>query len=353
MVSGISETANAVGTQIGRYFSLASLLPSLLFVTWLVALSGGGQPLQPFDLSGAASALTNWSWEKVGLVFGAALFLAFAVHPLLFATTQFLEGYWGPRAFAVRLSKVLTMRHRRRQDRLEEQAAILGREIRSILDGISRKEVGDEAFDALSSAAKKERRAIQSASPAGVSIQSRIIARDATKKALAEFPNDADRLLPTRFGNALRRVEDSVGRQYGLDVITIAPHLAVVSAQPRALYVDDTREQLDVSVRLTFFGLLAAALTVIWLLGSGWWLLLALVPYGFAHLTYRGAAASAAEWGTAIATCLDLDRHALYDAMHLERPGNTDEERVRNGQLMKLLRGDRSASVDYFWGSPS
>ncbi|MEU0090054.1 hypothetical protein [Kribbella sp. NPDC006257] len=345
MAGGLPETANAVGTQIGRYFSLASLLPSLIFVLWVTALRGASKPFGRFDLDGAGKAITDWSPAKVGLMVVSSLLLGLLVHPLLFATTQLLEGYWGPRPFAVRLATAMALRHRRRQHQLEDRADASELEMERALDAISRSELG-EAYDGLTPEQQKGWRVTQRASPDGAMVHGLVIAMDSTKKVLSELPKDADRMLPTRLGNALRCVEDAVGRQYGLDLITIAPHLAVAAAPTRSAYIDDSREQLDVSVRMAFYGLLGAVLTSVWLLGAGWWLLVALVPYTFAFVTYRGAVASAAEWGAAMATCVDLDRFAMYDAMHVEWPSDTDSERTRNRDLMRLLQGER-VSVSY------
>jgi hypothetical protein len=347
MPAGLPETASSVGAQIGRYFSLASLLPSLLFVTWFVALRGAAPPFGEFDLAGAQDALTEWSLGEVGLVLAASLLLGFVVHPFMFATTQVFEGYWGPRMYAVRLAAWFAQGHRRRQDQLEDRQAAVGLELRRQLDDISLEDLSPLAFEKLTPDQRKERRARVLASPKGAHLHGQVLARDFMRKSLEVFPARADRILPTRLGNALRHVEDSVGQQYALDLITIAPHLAVSAVPARAAYVDDSREQLDVSVRLAFYGLLAAALSTLWLLGSGWGLLIALIPYTFAYLAYRGAVSAAGEWGAAIAACVDLDRFAMYDAMRLELPENTHAERIRNVELVKLLQGNRQASIAY------
>jgi hypothetical protein len=85
-------------------------------------------------------------------------------------------------------------------------------------------------------------------------------------------------------GNTLRRYEDRVGTQYGLDAITTAPHFSLVAPEAHVAYVRDTRQLLDTTVRLCFVSLLAAVLTVAALVTDGWWLLIALVSYGLAYL---------------------------------------------------------------------
>ena len=58
------------------------------------------------------------------------------------------------------------------------------------------------------------------------------------------------RMMPTRLGNVLRRYEDTAGRQYGLDIVRIAPHLNLVARPEHREYVDDCRKGLDLGVRL-------------------------------------------------------------------------------------------------------
>ncbi|MER7243747.1 hypothetical protein [Kribbella sp. NPDC000426] len=353
MAAGLSGATTSVGSQIGRYFSLASLLPSLLFVTWIVALQGAvHHPFGEFTLTGLKTALSDWSPTKIGLLLGAALVLGFAVHPLMYATTQLLEGYWGPRPFAVRLATMLALRHRGRQLRLEHRAADLEVETEEKLDELILSRLPEADVAGLSAeeleeilAAEREEERLQ---PSGAAVYGLIMAREAIQKVLdSSMPKDADRMLPTRLGNVLRRIEDSVGQSYKLPLVRIAPHLTMVAAPGRAAYINDTREQMDIAIRMTFYGLAAAVVTTVWMLGSGWWLLLAALPYAFAYIAYRGAVAAASAWGAAVKTSMDLDRFALYDAIHVDWPTDTRAERRRNEKLMGVLLGTPGASVTY------
>lgn len=353
MAAGLPGATTSVGSQIGRYFSLASLLPSLLFVTWIVALQGAvNQPLGKFSLTGLKTALSDWSPTKIGLVVGAALVLGFAVHPLMYATTQLLEGYWGPRPFAVRLATMLALRHRGRQLRLEHRAADLEVQADDQLDEIilsrmphkDRTGLSDEQLRTVLADKRETERLL----PSGAAVYGLIMAREAIQKVLdSSMPKAADRMLPTRLGNVLRRIEDSVGQSYELPLVRIAPHLTMVAAPNRAAYINDTREQMDIAIRLTFYGLAAAVVTTVWMLGSGWWLFLGLLPYAFAYIAYRGAIAAASAWGAAVKTAMDLDRFALYDAIHVDWPTDTRAERRRNEKLMNALLGTPGASVTY------
>ncbi len=136
--------------------------------------------------------------------------------------------------------------------------------------------------------------------------------------------------MPTRLGNALRRDEDKIGQQYGLSALAVAGHISLVAPTEQAAYVTDARQQLDRAVRLCSVGLLASVLTSGWLVTGGWLLALALVPLTFAHLCYRGSVAAAQDYTYAVAVVLDLNRFALYDALHVNLPGSSGAEVAQN-----------------------
>jgi hypothetical protein len=160
---------------------------------------------------------------------------------------------------------------------------------------------------------------------------------EAARAAYRQYPEAGRRMMPTRLGNVLRRHEDKAGRQYGLSILRIAPHLNLVAAKEHRDYVDDCRKGLDLGVRLCVLFALATVLSFGLLIGDGAWLLLALAPYCVSYLAYRGAISSAQAYGTALSTLIDLNRFALYDQLHVPSPSSTAVERSRNTQLLKLL----------------
>ena len=166
----------------------------------------------------------------------------------------------------------------------------------------------------------------------------------------AAYPSAPRRTMPTRLGNALRRYEDDLGRQYGLKGLQVAPHLSMSAAAEHDAYLGDTRTQMDVAIRLCGLFLLATPMTALLLAGSGWWVLGTLFPYLVSYVSYRGAVASAHSYGSALFTLMDLDRFQLYAALHLPLPVSTLEERRQNAHLMELLRGSETASVSYQHG---
>lgn len=162
-----------------------------------------------------------------------------------------------------------------------------------------------------------------------------VLARDALQTRHERYP-DGRRIMPTRLCNTLRRYKDAASAQYGLDAITTAPHFSLVIPDLHLTYLRDSRQLLDATVRLCFVSLLATLTTIAALLTDGLWLLVAFVPYA---LAYRAAIAAADEYGTAVATIIDLSRFALYERLGLPRPRDTDEERRSNVPLMSLCAG--------------
>jgi hypothetical protein len=127
---------------------------------------------------------------------------------------------------------------------------------------------------------------------------------------------------------------------YGLDAMASVPRLMQV-ADPRDVgYVDNQRMQLEMAVRTCVLGLLATLATAVVMLPHGWYLLLALIPYTVAYLTYRGTVVLAHEYGTALTVLVELNRFALYQRLHLPLELTLEAERNAARQLTDILRLD-------------
>src|SRR4051794_36926823 len=103
-MASVAESASTISNQLGRYFSATSLLPALLFVLWVLGLIGLGLPGEPVSMRHLTEILTTWSAAKIGGILVSSMILGLTVHPLLFATTQLLEGYWGSHPLAIRIT---------------------------------------------------------------------------------------------------------------------------------------------------------------------------------------------------------------------------------------------------------
>lgn len=245
-----------------------------------------------------------------------------------------LEGYWGPSRLARAAVKLRTAHYRGKAQKIENRLEEHG-------DGLQDKLIDHLGAGADELSTDEWQREMDNylLEEADEEALSHALAEDIYAKAKSRFPGRA-RMMPTRLGNALRAVEDRAGRQYGLDAITVAPHLALIAPESHVAYLQDSREQLDLAVRLCSVSLLATVITVPAVLTDGLWLLLALIPYTLAYVAYRAAVSAADEFMTAVSTIIDLDRLALYRHLGLSRPQTTHQERRRNAKLMLLLQNE-------------
>jgi hypothetical protein len=328
----------SVGDAQLLLFPVAALRECYAWLTYLLIKSDAwhGEP----NLEALGVRLAEWSIPEVAWLLLATFVVALFLHPLQFATVQLLEGYWGSSAVALGAMRLRVARHRKRAHRLADRV--------NDLDAVI-----DEDFenhptysDDLDEDTDDQRLDQYLDSPNADHLVPHVVARDALQARHERYP-DGRRIMPTRLGNTLRRYEDAAGAQYGLDAITTAPHFSLVIPEPHLAYLRDSRQLLDTTVRLCFVSLLATLITIAALLTDGLWLLVALVPYALAYLAYRAAIAAADEYGTSVATIIDLDRFALYEHLGLPRPPDTDEERRSNAQLMSLLQWERTAVIRY------
>jgi hypothetical protein len=327
-VNGFSTAISGVGSAIGRYFSIVSFIPSLFLTGFTFALIESGAWSGEPDWAKAGNAFTHIG--DLAFLTLLSIALGVAVHPIQFALVQFFEGYWGTGGLAQRARVVRILHHRRRYKYLRDGP-------------------GPKAHMEVREADRDEksldvRTRIKDLSIAG---ESRRLLRGYPAEMVPKYPYENDDILPTRLGNVMRRYERLAGSQYGLDAITVIRQIALVAPPERLGYLNDQRQLLDLSVRMSATSIVATLISIIFLWRHGPWLLIALVPYGLAYLSYRGAITVAHEHGAAYSTMIDLDRFALYDYLRIRRPMSTKEERRMNAQLMRLLSNDPYVFVPY------
>ncbi|GAB3244355.1 hypothetical protein [Kineosporia babensis] len=326
------DAALSAGSSIGRYFSVAALIPATLLVVYLTGLLTAGALCGPFQASTGLAALGSLGLSGLGWVVSASIATGVCLLPLTFRFTQLLEGYWGHGTLAIRVTEHFTRVHRCwlfglntwRGDR--EKAWTKP-------DPVERTQL--IAIDGVRGAGERrlnKRRGDRYLQP--------YLEDAAATAAIAGYPTSARRVLPTRLGNALRRMEDSSGRPYGLDAITVAPHLAMVCEERQQAQVSDAREMLDLSVNLCAVGALACLATLVLLADDGFWILLALAPLAFSWLAYLGAIEAAGQFATCFSAMLALSRLKLYDTLCLKRPTSIITEAENHGpKITKLLDG--------------
>jgi hypothetical protein len=236
----------------------------------------------------------------VALLVVVVTLLAVLLQPLQLRLVRLLEGYWGGGQVAGMLSRVLLTRQSRRRDALVKRAMV-----ESKPDG----------------------------SP-GIPPADAVAAQEALT---ARFPS-AELLLPTALGNALRAFEERAGRPYGLDIVVIWPRLYPLLPDPVRAVVDDLRDQLDVSARISATAIVVAAVTATLLWGDGWWLLVPAGALGVGRIAYSGAVSAAVAYGQGVRVAVDLHRFDLLRSLHLPLPVDREAEQDANQALCDFLR---------------
>lgn len=347
------EAAQSVGRGIGRHFAVVSMLPALVLASWLVLLTVTGAWVGAPQLDRLAGRSATQLFGDGVLTLLLALVLALVLHPFVFATTQFLEGYWGVSPLGIGAMRLRIVHHRRRLRVLRAQADRYERAWRAEAKRISQRLFDADPRGRVNPAtASPEMLSWLVLAPVendlGDPLMSLVAGAQEAQRRTERLPAEARRVMPTRLGNTLRAFEDGLGRPYGItDGIRIVPHLQLVAPPAHVEILRDARTAMDRAARLCTIWLLAAAATGLALLTDGWWLFLALVPYAFAYLSYRGAIAGAREYATAVKTILDVDRFLLYEQLRLEQPSSHRAERSQNAELVPLLTGDDDISLRY------
>lgn len=243
------------------------------------------------------------------------LLFGLIIHPVQFALVQFCEGYWGSGEIATKLMACRIRHHMTDLARLDSVRLTASEQLR---------ELGQDPHD-------------PNASSIDLSTVPLLVRVEESERAIMNYPHNANDIRPTRLGNVLRHYEADAGHPYGLDLVTVAPHLRLLAPSRHIEYIDDQRTQLDLTIRLVVISVLAAVESVLFLWRDGLWLLVALVPYALAYIFYRGSIIVAAEYGTALATVLDLNRFLLYEALHVRCPQTSRQERKKGADIVTVL----------------
>jgi hypothetical protein len=329
-MSGRVSTDPTLGTgsTIGKYFSVVSMIPSVLLAVWVYLLLAAGSLHQTPSMTTLMSNNPIAHPEYLIATFAFAIAVALVGHPLQFALVQILEGYWGNSTLARNLRVRFVMGHLRRI----ELASRSRKEGRLQLRRLP-KPVSGDTNEYLSPA---EIAADPDAAATVVWAQAHL---DAWEIVNSQYPDERTATLPTRLGNVLRRHELVSGSAVHLPILDWATHIGMVANPTHTAYVNDQRTQLDLAVRMAASTFFAAAITFLLLWPYGWPSLLSLIPYVAAFFSYRGAVVCADGYGRALRAWVDLNRLRLYAELGLANVATTDEEREQNDALVDLILG--------------
>jgi hypothetical protein len=158
------------------------------------------------------------------------------------------------------------------------------------------------------------------------------------------FPADPEKLLPTRFGNAVRAFEGHARSRWGLDGIAIWPRIEMLlSAEERELHTD---AKIDVNVFLNAaVGALVVGVVLLVDLALNSPVESALLwayatPFAIAYLLYLPTRGAAERWGSEVRASVDLHRLELYTRLGLRAPESfSDERKVAKALNQCLLYG--------------
>lgn len=331
------ESIASLFQRIGRYFSLVSVVPGVVFVVSILFLMGAVVEGPGFGFAQGWSYIADLGLGQWVGVVGVAIGSGLLLHPLQYALTQAFEGYWGPGRGPRMIATKRIMAHRRRAAALEARVAEakpewLSKAHRSRPWWFRHKYRGTD-LEALRQTLALERLH----SPDLDFVIPVYVDAEASAKALTKYPRNHGRMMPTRLGNILRRHEDEIGSVLGLDSVIAAPFLSQVARDKDLARVSDEGEQMDLALRLSLVFLLTTLVYAFVLVPRGPWALMALVPYTLAYIAYRGACMAAENYMTAVAVMVHLNRFAFYEALHLGRPENLADEREIAARAMTMI----------------
>jgi hypothetical protein len=307
----ILDVTSSAAESVGHYFSVISVIPSTLYVVFVYMLVASDSLEHSPDWGHAFMSLEHLGIAGVAILAILSIGLGAAIHPIQFALVQFFEGYWGTWPISQRIRAQRILHYRRLCGSLENKQIT--------------------STDDLAEMSEEVRRI--------PSIQVPLLSKrdEARRVRNVAFPRARNQIMPTRLGNVLRRAESQAGSQYGMNALQVVPHLLLVAPTAHVEYVNDQRSQLDLAVRMTFMSAVATGTAVLFLWPHGLWVLVAIIPYLLAYLSYRGAVVAGRHYGAALATLINLDRFVLYERLRVQLPSTAQDERKLNQNLAKML----------------
>jgi hypothetical protein len=156
------------------------------------------------------------------------------------------------------------------------------------------------------------------------------------------YPAAAGYFMPTPIGNILRAAERRPADKYGLDTVTVWPHLWLLLPETTRQELRAARASLDTAVATAIWGLLSCVFTPFTPLA---------VPIGLAVATAAVTIvipARAQAFGDLIEAAYDLHRTSLYEQLRWPLPANPGEEHARGRQLTAYLRRGSDTTTPTF-----
>lgn len=282
--------------KFGERFLFVSMIPTIYFAAVIVFLLAAGAPEHRPSWAHAWQTAEGISLKQLSVLSAALVIGSLALHPLQVPLVQLLEGYW----LSVPGGHLLEAAARSRYVRLRD-------------------ELGEDANN----------------SHLPANIQS-----DAQRR-LSWLPKRSIQPRSTLLGNTLHVGEERAGSRYGLATAIIWPRLRPLLPDRTREQVNDTRNQLDASVRYCVLSLVASVISVPLLIQYDIWMSISLGLFLFAWASYSAAVAAARRFSDELAVAFDLCHLRLWETLALSRPHDLAEERKRGRVLSDMLVGGR------------
>ena len=174
-----------------------------------------------------------------------------------------------------------------------------------------------------------------------------LVAYNRLERRRRRRPAAAGYFLPTPIGNILRAAERRPIDKYGLDTITVWPHLWLLMPETTRSELRAARASLDTAVVAAIWGILFCAFAAFtWLV----------IPIGLAVAITAVTVvipARAQIFGELIEAAYDLHRTAIYQQLRWPLPANPKEEHTTGPELTTYLRRGSDKATPTFAGSPA
>ena len=162
------------------------------------------------------------------------------------------------------------------------------------------------------------------------------------RERLSRYPVDDAQVVPTRLGNAIRRLEEYGHNRYRLDTQVLWNELSGVAPDQVRRQVELSRVNVDFFVALMYGHLAVASLAFALFFAStgapGSLLTTAAVVCCLVPVWYRCAVSATDEWAAAVRALVNVGRKPLAVSLGLTLPLTVEEERRMWTNVCKMSR---------------
>lgn len=182
--------------------------------------------------------------------------------------------------------------------------------------------------------------------------------RGLLREQVSRYPVDDDQVLPTRLGNAIRRLEEYGYDRYRLDSQRLWYEIYALAPEQARKQVDAARTTVDFLVCLLYGHLLVAAAAIAAASsGSGRLPQLLFAAVALVLLSwwwYRLAVVSTDDWAAAVRALVNTGRKPLAESLGLQLPASLADERLMWAAVSRLSfrpHDSRSGETDPYRAS--